>query len=284
MPSFYGMAPSIGAGHMPSPYATSTSQPSPTDPRNDDIDLKAATATALEEWSQIQAALHTLGANYGPHFRPLSAEYARPQLTPFGAALHYRSYDIGVSWALYYMCQIILTRSHPAMPPAAMMAAGVAAAHTAHFANGIGRIAAGIIPTPATQPLNPSLGAALVEATMPLFFAGVQYVDAAQRAWLVARIAEVEARTGWASAGLIARGCETAWVRAAEAGRGPGYTRVLKRESSDERVSRIRSEDRGEPPRDLTDRRFVYVNASTRVHWAMGILSAEEDVRRIEEL
>jgi len=268
---------------MPSPYAPDTDQSPTSDSHQDNLDLQAATATALEEWQQTQAAMNNLRSHFGPDYRPLSAEYYPPLITAFGEALHYRSYDIGVTWAIYYMCQIILTRSHPAMPPAAMMAAGVAAAQTAHFANEIGRIASGIIPTPANQPLNPSLGAALVEVTMPLFFAGVQYGDAAQRAWLVERILEVEVRTGWASAGLIARGCETAWVKAAHAGRGPPYQRRMGRESSDERISR-KGSDGSEPPKDLADRRFIYVNASTRVHWALGILSAEEDVRRIEEM
>jgi len=214
----------------------------------------------------------------------MSEEFTQPIPSPYGPARQYRSYDIGVLWALWNMCNIIVWRSHPDMPPAAHMAAGVAARYTAPLAQEIGRIAAGIVPTPTSMPLNPSLGASLCEITMPLFFAGVQYQDAAQRAWLVSRIRDIEARTGWASAGAIAAGCETAWIKAAEAGRGPAYERVSAPpwESVEEEVQRFGRVIRTDPS-DIGDRRYVHVNPPTRIRWAMGLLSQEGDVRGIGE-
>jgi hypothetical protein len=162
------------------------------------------------------------------------------------------------------------------MPPAAMVAAGVAVGKTAHFANLIGRIAAGMMPRPVVQPLNPSLGAALCEVTLPLFFAGVQYADPQQRSWLVSRVREVEALTGWASVGMIAQGCETAWEKAAMRGHGPPYVRMKSEWHATVRVSRRTGENM-----ETVD---VGVDSETadprglRVHWAMGLLSGEEDV------
>ena len=36
-----------------------------------------------------------------------------------------------------------------------------------------------------------------------------------------------------------------------------------------------------EVPKDNNDRRFVKVNAGTRVYWAMGILSVDEDMQEL---
>lgn len=186
------------------------------------------------------------------------------------------------------MAYIIALRSHPHMPPAAMMAAGIQAQQTAEFAQTIGQIAGGIAPPTFGQELNPGLGAALCEVSMPLFFAGVQYQDAAQRHWLVSNIRNIEARTGWASVGMIAQGCETSWVKAFEAGRGAPWERTkeewhVDRRSAtkDNRIARDTPSAAGDggplEEADLTDRRWASKNPATRVHWALGLLSAEED-------
>ena len=264
---------------MPSSFAAHKPRsPSSSPTQAKDIDLQAATASALEEWTQIRAALQTFESTLGTDFQPLSAEYHQPLWSPFGDALQYRSYDIGVISGLMYMAQIIAIRSHPHMPPATHMAAGVAAGQTAELANKIGRIAAGIVPTPQNMPLNPSLGAALCEITMPLFFSGITYTDPNQRRWLVERIADIEARTGWASTGMIGHGCETAWERAGQAGRGPPWTRMRTRPGSDDPRANRREASLDEPSTDLTDRRYVHVNPGTRLTWAMGLLAQEEDV------
>ncbi|KAF2395806.1 hypothetical protein EJ06DRAFT_264283 [Trichodelitschia bisporula] len=293
-PQFFGMAPLPTNPHMPSSYASNHTNHTPSprqSPRSDSsFDLSAATAAATEEWKAIGAALQAVKAHFGPAFQPLGPEFHAPTPSPFGPALHYRSYDVAVIWATYYMCHIILVRAHPQMPPAAMMAAGVAAPRTDTLALEIGRVAAGIMPlSEGGGALNPSLGAALCDICMPLFFAGVQYQDAAQREWLVRHVRDVERRTGWASVGMIAQGCETAWEKAAEANRGPPYVRTREvwhlgrgpvgtvegEEKADARVGNGKNGIVG----DMSDRRFVHVNPATRVHWAMGLLSEEDDVK-----
>ncbi|KAF2433492.1 hypothetical protein EJ08DRAFT_668802 [Tothia fuscella] len=286
MPTFYGMAPSRSNAQMPSSYVIdgSNATPSPKSDRSD-YDLENATQAALDEWFQIRAALNTFKSHFGPQFQPLSPELHQPTLTPFGPALQYRSYDVANLWGLYYMAYIIALRAHPHMPPAAMMAAGIAAQQTAEYTRLIGQIAGGIVPPHPGQALNPSLGASLCEISMPLFFAGVTYQHPGQRDWLVRHVRDIEARTGWASVGMIAQGCETAWIKAYEAGRGPPYQRTkevwyVEESINDSRITRKGGHFDGvEPdPSDLSDKRWASTNAGTRVHWAMGLLSVEDDI------
>jgi hypothetical protein len=250
-----------------------------------DYDLQAATSAALEEYSRIRAALHTFASSLGEAFEPLASEYQAPLDTAFGPALFYRSYDIGCMWSIYNMAIIIAIRSHPHMPPASHMAAAVAAHETAFFANEIGRIAAGIVPGPADEPLNPSLGATLCESCMPSFFAAVQYQDARQRHDTVTRIFSIANRTGWGSAELIANGCETAWVKAAAMGRGPPYQRIARPSHSDD--PRLNgSWEQFDPNathevKDERDRRLVKVSENARLNWAIGVLGIEDDVEGI---
>lgn len=295
--AFYGMAPSAAVRQMPSAFATQgqkSPSPGPSSDINNQVELQAATQTALAEWESIRASLSHYVSHFGPAFAPLGEEYTTPIPTPFGSALQYRSFDIAVLWAQYHMLDIILARSHPSMPPAAMMAAGIAARETARWATDIGRIAAGIFSGlgPHGSPLNPSIGAALIECVMPLFFAGIQYTDAAQRDWLVVNVKDIEVRTGWASAGLVANGCQKVWEKAGQAGRAPPY--VYRREdpshNPDERISGRKEERAASEGRTLTkeeeeagkgelsDRRYLWTNPGTRVHWAMGILSEEHDL------
>ena len=315
---FYGMAPSSEV-RMPSSYASrqdpSTYHPQspPQSPDSSNYDIGAATTSANAEWASIQAALSSFPNHLGPHFQPLTAEEQPPLETPFGLALTYRSFDIACTWAVYHMTQIILLRSHPSMPAAAMLAQGVAAAQTAAHALTVGRIAAGIVPDPMPAQLNAGLGAALTESTMPLFFAGVQYREYAQREWLVTRIRGIEVRTGWASAGLIADGCEKAWVKAYEAGRGPRWEPMgmAAENAMDERrhwatgyrwyradgtiMGRQDGMGRagegegaavggqmhdGQDP-DQTDRRLLRTSERARLHWAVGIMGMEDDVKRM---
>ena len=80
--------------------------------------------------------------------------------------------------------------------------------------------------------------------------------------------------SGFQSAALIAAGCETCWVKMAEAGRGPPYERTRNPRATDWREEGTR------PPRgDDNDRAMVHVSAGSRVHWAMGIMSLDEDFR-----
>ncbi|RMZ30729.1 hypothetical protein D0859_05175 [Hortaea werneckii] len=284
MPSFYGMAPPPRQNvQMPSSYAPLNDIHTPQrSPPNDSMDLNEATQAALREYGEIRAALHTFAASLGEAYQPLPPEYQPVIDSPFGSALVYRTFDIGTLWGVYNMCMIIAIRSHPHMPPAAHMAAGVAAQQTAPYAQEIGRIAAGIVPGPPDQPLNPSLGAALCESCMPSFFAAIQYRDARQRHATITRIHSIAQRTGWGSAEVIANGCETSWVKAAAAGRGPPYTRIARnRFSDDPRVNG--SWERLDPNaipslEDDTDRRLIRTQPPARLNWAIGIMGTEDDV------
>lgn len=241
MPDFYGMAPS----RPPAPLTTSYRNPnedstpsSPDTPHPDYTDLAAAYEGAIAEWSAISAA-HAAVAQIltsADSFSPLPDDLCPPvpggnnnsDETPFGPALVYRSYDISIIWTLLHTAQIILLRAHPAMPPAMHMAAGVCAQATQPYAMLIGRITGGL-QIPLGDDLSPFLGAVLVESTMSLFFAGIQFQDPKQRDWLITRLIEIDRRSGWASAGIIARGCETAWEKAAGMRRGPPYARRTRR-------------------------------------------------------
>lgn len=284
-PMFYGMAPAPKLNvQMPASYRNGIPTPEATSPQ-DPIDLHVATKTASEEYGRIRAALHSFAAKLGEAFKPLTADHQPPLETPFGPALFYRSYDIGCLWAVYYMAMIVAIRSAPHMHPAAHVAAGIAAEETRFFAKEIGRIAAGIVPGPPEQPLNPTLGAALCESCMPSFFAAIQYQDSAQRYHTVTRIQSIAQRTGWGSTELIANGCETAWVKAAEAGRGPPYTRIARTaRSNDPRVNG--SWETVDPNasldvEDQQDRRLVPTNSNARLTWAIGIMGTEDDERAV---
>lgn len=238
-PTFYGMAPARPPAPLSASYANpdfERSPPTPTLPHPKYSDLPAAYNTALKEWNNISAAYEAVAQTLDntDTFAPLPLDIYPPvpggtgNMTPFGPAIIHRSYDISIIWTLLYLAKIILLRCHPAMPPAAQMAAGVCAPATQLYAMLIGRITAGM-QLPACEDMSPSLGALLTDSTVSLFFAGVQYQDHHQRDWLVTRLLEIDRRTGWASAGIIARGCETAWEKAAEMGRGPPYDRRTRR-------------------------------------------------------
>ncbi|GAB7363673.1 hypothetical protein MBLNU230_g4243t1 [Neophaeotheca triangularis] len=290
MPPFYGMAPPPPPNAtMPSSYAKGTNphQSPLQNSQEGQMNLEAATAAALEEYDQIRSALHMFATSLGEAFEPLSPEHHSPMPTPFGNAIFYRSYDIGCLWAQFNMATIIVIRSHPHMPPAAHMAIGIAAQETAPHANEIGRIVAAIVPGPLDQPLNPVLGSALTETCMPSFFAAVQYQRPDQRHQTILRMYNISQQTGWGTAEVIASGCETSWVRAAEAGRGPPYQRMMRslassQSSDDPRLNgRWEKLDPNSAPDedDDGDRRLVRMKPISRVTWAIGIMGTEDDVR-----
>ncbi len=244
----------------------------------EDIELEAATIEAEMEWNDIRNAFEVFEESLGQDFEPLSPEYMQPLSSPFGPALYYRTYSIACIWGLYYTGRILTARVHPSMPPAAMVAAGVAASQTKGWAKLVGRVAAGLQPTNVAIQINPSLGAALIESSLGLFFAGIQYQDAGQRGWTITKLRDIARLTGWQSSAAIASGCETAWAKSAEAGKGPPYQRTMDPTAKDDRVAGRRPDLNGGPPKDNNDRRFVTINPGTRVHWALGLLSVERDV------
>lgn len=297
MPQFFGMAPPPRDNvRMPASYMPPNSIPTPeTASPKDFFDLAAAKEAAMAEYGRIRAALLAFETSLGDGFRPYSADHYPPQETPFGFSLQYRSYDIGVLWAIYHMAVIIAIRSQPDMHPAAHVAAAICANETSHHAKIIGQIAAGIVIPAEHQPLNPTLGSSLCESCMPSFFAAVQYQDPAQRHQTITRIYNIAQRTGWGSAELIAHGCETAWVKAAQAGRGPPYTRVLRHATALKEAAAPKPESQQQPdPRktgswenedpnsspdhgNALDRRFVTVKPNARLTWAIGIMGTEDD-------
>lgn len=316
------MAPSRPNTSLPSSYAkpkdsSHTSSPrTPISPNTHFPDLPAAYEAALTDWNAIahaHATVATFLANT-PSFQPLSTDLhplpppVRNNTTPFGPALVYRSYDISVLWSLLHTAQILLLRSHPGMPPAAMVAANICAPATQPYAILIGRISSGMhLPLSEDAPLSPILGAALIESTMSLFFAGVQYQDAAQREWLITRLVEIDRRTGWASAGVIARAVETSWQKTADLGRGAPYQRRRTRPFGEDEKSDmdadgsgsggwggdnvIRNSGKGDGKGtkgwakgdrgrwEGEERRFVVRYKGGFVPWAMNLLATEEDLR-----
>jgi hypothetical protein len=310
-PGFYGMAPTNGPTRLPQSYAnpdysSGSSPKTPISPGSRYPDLPAAYEAALDDWNSIaqaHARVAQILAN-NPGFQTLPPDVYPPSpdgnMTPFGPALIHRSYDTSILWTLLHLSKILLLRSHPAMPPAAMVAAGVCAAATAPYATLIGRITASMrIPSYGDAPLTPALGAALIESTMSLFFAGIQFQEPAQREWLITRLLEIDRRTGWASAGAIARSCETSWEKAAEMGKGPPYKRRTRRfhqpgpvhldDGSDgsggegsatgwggEKVGS--GGDRAQREAE-DDRRFTMMYRGGQVPWAMNLLATDEDLR-----
>lgn len=228
----YGMAPApSGPPRVPLAFAENFPEISLEEERKRKLrelspeDLEAATVEAETEWNEICGALQIFQESLGVEYQPLPIEYMPVQNTPFGAAIYYRTYSIATLQMLYHMAMIVLHRCHPSMPAISMMAAGVASPKTARMAIDIARITAGLVPTDPTGQINPALGASLIESTMSLFFAAVQYQDQAQRDWVVMKLREIARLTGWATAMRVLLGCQRAWEKAAEMGKGPRYER-----------------------------------------------------------
>jgi hypothetical protein len=298
-------------------YARATPNPSPTTTATTttDVDLAAATALALQEHTAITAAFDLFDSLVqNPEYAPLTIETTPPIPTPFGPAIQYRTYPISCIWAFYHVGRILLHRLHPHMPPAAMVSAGVCAHLTDTHAQIIGRICAGLydpsIYSFQTATLNPSLGSALMESSFSLFFAAIQFRDAVQRGWTVNKLRDIARLTGWPTASAIAAGCEVCWERMGEMGKGPKYVATIGRENRDERLNgrirrgeasgssgqgwggavtadavREKHKDDKDDGTDLMtnhDRRFINVNPNARVHWALGILAVEDDMRKLD--
>jgi hypothetical protein len=174
-PSFSGMVPGVGEPKLPMGFTPSRDK-SPQNTQSEDIDLISKTHEAEEEWQEIRNSFGVLEDHFGEDFQALGPQFTAPTTqTPFGPALQYRTYAIAGIWMNYYAALILCHRSHPSMPPSAMMAVGVAVRQTASFANEIGRIAAGIAPDcNSTTRVSPVVGAALIETANCLFIAGVQ--------------------------------------------------------------------------------------------------------------
>jgi len=276
------MVPDVKEATLPMGFESSGDSSPQSSTQSDDIDLQAQTQEAEEEWQDIRNAFTVLEDHFGEEFQALGPEFSAPIQTPFGPALQYRTFGIAGVWMNYYMALIACYRAHPSMPPAAMMAAGISARQTAFFASELGRIAAGIAPDCSmTAQVNPSIGAALIESCQPLFVSGVQYQNAEQRSWTICRLRDIARLTGWQSALAIVSGCETTWVRTGELGKGPPYTRTKEERIVPDIWSSSRRIDRAFVGKTSEERRLV-IERSDRVHYAMGVLSLEEDFEKLD--
>lgn len=259
------------------------------------LNLDDETSRAFTEHDEITKAFDLFARSLGPDFDPLPYTDA-PVTTPFGPALSYKNAGIACIWALYYVGRLLLHRFHPEMPPAAMVAAGVTAHLTRDHAQSVGKICAGLYATPQysqSGSLDPSYAGALMESTFSLLFAAVQYTDAAQRGWTINKLQDVSQRCGWQTSGAIAAACETAWERMGQTGKGPPYERRLDPRNHDARVTgagrrpsmaSTRSADamaEHESAFVIHDRSLIDRSSSTRVHWALGLLSVEEDIKQM---
>jgi hypothetical protein len=315
-----GPASPMFAGIMPPQHKVSAPMgfspqrdTSPYSEQSEEImDAEAALAVAMREWNAILEAFDTFKARLGPMFEPLAPEYTDRRMSPFGPSLQYRTFSMAGIWMNYYMGMIHLHRTHPSMPPVAMMAAGQAAQVTAPYAMAIGQIASGLGEYKEVLTVSTLVAAALIESCFCLFVAAItvsgggeaahcacdtesytadgfsfsfsflsffQYRDMAQRRWMVHRMHDVARLTGWQSARQIADGCESGWLKAYQMGRGPPYERLEVRDEPSSIWANPRRIDR--IIRNTPENRLALVR-SERTHYALGLLSVEMDFEKLE--
>ncbi|KAJ2907399.1 uncharacterized protein MKZ38_003256 [Zalerion maritima] len=294
-PTFPGMFPRKPVAVTTTLGFSPPREPSPQSEDADDIDLDSATAQAMAEWQAIREAFSKFQAQLTDDFQPLDPEYhthtglgGGPRMSPFGPARSYRTFSIAGLWMNLYMGLIVLYRAHPKMPPVAMVAAGMMARDTWEYAAEIGRVAAGLSEDVSSTPsIATIVAAAFIESCFCLFVAGIQYQDIAQRHWLVRRMHDIARLTGWQSARQIAEGCESAWTKAADLGRGPPYQSpegLFPDEPSSvwvnpRRIDRAIREAKG--PDGQAEQRLV-LHKSEQAHYALGLLGVEQDLERLD--
>lgn len=208
---------SPGSSHVPEGYTGTETGEAPQ--HNDDLADFAEMMRAVTEWTAIRAAYNTLQRALPADFEPLQRGSGLSDELPFpGSALVFRSHDIALFWAYFYLGLMICLRSHPSLPLGVHAAAQGAAKQTAPYVAMIGRIAAGLKMGADSAPADSGLLTAFSDCTLPLFFCGVQLVDAKQRQWTAQILYEIGERSGWASATKCARGLEQVWAKAADKG------------------------------------------------------------------
>ncbi|KHN98150.1 Zn(2)-C6 fungal-type DNA-binding domain protein [Metarhizium album ARSEF 1941] len=280
---FPGIVPTLGKFHAPIGFSAQSSY-------SDDSDSPGDTATpesnelAEQEWESIRQAFETFESRLDARFKPLNSEYADHKDTPFGTALHYRTYSVAGIWMNYYMGLIHLYRSRPNMPPAAMQAAGMAAPSTAGYAIQIGRIAAGLTDNCSTKKdISTTLAAALIESSFCLFVAAVQLQDNNQRCWVIQRVFDIARLTGWQTARKIAIGCESAWIKVAQLGHGPEYKRPQHLEEVPVSIwmNPRKLDQRIQDMQNTTETRLV-LHRSEQTNLALGLLGVETDLEVLD--
>jgi hypothetical protein len=169
------MLPNMGDASLPRGFSPQAEDSPISSSGGESISLEEATINAQNEWMDLRRAFDELASRFGEDFDPLGPEYATEIQSPFGPAIQYRTYHMAIIWLWYWMGIIVCQRAHPAMPPVAMMAAGIMAQQTAQYVIKIGRICAGIAPDiGSADQINITTGSALTESAFALFVAGVQ--------------------------------------------------------------------------------------------------------------
>jgi len=102
-----------------------------------------------------------------------------------------------------------------------------------------------------------------------------------QRSWLIKRCLDIKRLTGWQTAEAIATGCETSWVKAAEAGKGPPYQRVMEKKT-DQKVWYTARRRIDQVLAEKNDHSKLLVARTDRVHYALGLLGVEEDFENLD--
>jgi hypothetical protein len=117
----------------------------------------------------------------------------------------------------------------------------------------------------------------------------LQYQDDNQRRWVIERMHDITRLTGWQSARQIADGCEGGWIKAAQMGRGPPYTRMASQSQPQESIwtsarridRRIQELQENSMADGMSDRR-VALPMTERAHYALGVLGVEADFQNLE--
>jgi hypothetical protein len=76
-------------------------------------------------------------------------------------------------------------------------------------------------------------------------------------------------------------GCESAWTRAAEMGRGPPYTRVTEKKIYQEAWYKSR---KGTDPfsSGARNREKIFIARTDRVYYALGLLGVEQSLENLD--
>jgi len=263
-------------------------------------DLDRDTQTALAELASIADALELWKSCLGEDFHALRVHPEAAIESPFGPALRYNDPRVACCWAIYYLTKIMLRRFHPNSPPAMMASAGVNARLTESDALAIGRIFWGVLldqkEIARQRSMNPTVVAALQELSFPLMFAGVQLQHGEQRAALIESLMDVGQETGWKTAIACASACETSWEKMGKMGKGHPYERTVpQRDSLGARMQNHRAHGstsitismKQDHEHELEsrfishDRNLIDKNPGLRSYWAMGVLSLDEDLKKM---
>lgn len=305
--TFPGMMPASEKVQHPmgfSPPRDDHNSPGSTE-SSEEQDLDQLTAKAHQDWAGIQGAFEAFRNHLGPDFEPLDSDLHPISMSPFGPALRYRTFSIAGIWMNYYMGMIILHRSHPQMPPVAMMAGPMSAQQTMGYALKIAQIAHGLEENVgALSEVSTLVSAAFIESAFCLFVAGIQYQSTEQRVWLIRYLNDITRLTGWESGREIANGLENAWWRAAVNGRGPPWTRTFDMDAHQDMSSSFPGhgqmnnqpggggEKRGPRPRsprrlakriqEIDDEKPWVMAKEDKAQYALGLLGVQEDLEKLD--